>query len=201
MSDAETGTPAGSSAEEYADFAADIAAQVESFLLAVRELARGDDPGSTLSLLLLEVSQLGLAGGRLGAISDVVPHERFEPDAGPEQDVDELRERIATLLDPVDGYVEVVDPVDPGRGVTGFRLSDDLASIASDLMHGLSHYKDGRVVEALWWWQFSYLSSWGSTCGAALRALHSLIAHTRLDHPDEPADAAERSLARAEAEL
>lgn len=181
--------------DEYADFAAEIADQIESFLLALREIARGEDPASTLSLLLLEVSQLSLAGGRLGAISDVVPHGRFEPDTGPDADVDELRERLAKLLDPVDAYVEVVDPVDPNRGVTGFRLSDDLASIAADLLHGLSHFHNGRTVEALWWWQFSYLSSWGSTCGAALRALHSLIAHTRLDHDrDDASGHEERSL-------
>jgi hypothetical protein len=188
-------------ADEYADFAAEIADQVESFLLAVREIARGTDPGSTLSLLLLEVSQLSLAGGRLGAINDVVPDERFEPDTGPDPDVDELRERIANLLDPVDAYVEVLDPVNPERGATGFRLSDDLASIASDLLHGLSHYRDGRVIEALWWWQFSYLSSWGSTCGAAMRALHSLIAHTRLDHHDEEVDGPEQMPLHAQAEL
>ncbi|PZF83608.1 DUF5063 domain-containing protein [Jiangella anatolica] len=188
-------------ATEYGDFAAEIADQIESFLLAVREIARGADPGSTLSLLLLEVSQLCLAGGRLGAISDVVPDERFEPDAGPDADVDELRLRIAALLEPVDGYVEVVDPVDPERGATGFRLSDDLASIAQDLLHGLTHYKDGRVIEALWWWQFSYLSSWGSTAGSALRALHSLIAHTRLDHHDEQIEVTQEELLPAQAEL
>ncbi|TDC45911.1 DUF5063 domain-containing protein [Jiangella ureilytica] len=193
--------PADDPAAEYGDFAAEIADQIESFLLAVREIARGNDPGSTLSLLLLEVSQLCLAGGRLGAISDVVPDERFEPDAGPDADVDELRLRIAALLEPVDGYVEVVDPVDPERGATGFRLSDDLASIAQDLLHGLSHYKDGRVIEALWWWQFSYLSSWGSTAGAALRALHSLIAHTRLDHHDEQIEVTQEALLPVEAEL
>lgn len=187
-------------AEEYGEFAAEIADQVESFLLAVREIARGVDPGSTLSLLLLEVSQIGLAGGRLGAISDVVPEERFEPDTGPDADVDELRERLAALLDPVDGYAEIIDPVDPARGVTGFRLSDDIASISSDLLHGLSHYRDGGVMEAMWWWQFSYLSSWGSTCGAAMRALHSLIAHTRLDHHDEHVEVADPDPAPADPE-
>ena len=194
MSSTETGSAVPGAADDYTDLAAEIADQIQSFLVAVREIARGENPDTTLSMLLLEVSQLGLAGGRLGAISDVVPVERFEPDAGPEPDVDELRERIAVLLDPVDAYVEVVDPVDPARGATGFRLSDDLASIASDLLHGMSHYRDGRVVEALWWWQFSYLSSWGSTCGAAMRALHSLIAHTRLDHHDEAVDLLEQPL-------
>jgi hypothetical protein len=181
-------------AEEYADFAAEIADQIESFLVAVREIARAEDTGSTLSLLLLEVSQLALAGGRLGAISDVVPDERFEPDAGPDPDVEELRERLARLLAPVDDYVEIVDPMDPGRGAGGFLISDDLASIASDLLHGLAHYHEGRTLEALWWWQFSYLSSWGATCGGILRALHSLIAHTRLDQHADPVSEAEDEL-------
>ncbi|AYY11802.1 DUF5063 domain-containing protein [Actinobacteria bacterium YIM 96077] len=193
MSDGTTKAP--NENEDYGEFGAEIADQVESFLLALREIARGEDPSSTLSLLLLEVSQLALAGGRLGAIADIVPKERFEPDTGPDADVDELRERLAKLLDPVDTYVEVLDPVDPDSGLTGFRLSDELASIAADLLHGLSHYRDGRTVEALWWWQFSYLSSWGSSCGAAMRTLHSLIAHTRLDHvPDDEAEAEERTL-------
>lgn len=187
--------------EDYAGFAAEIADHVESFLVAVREIARGTDPGTTLSLLLLQVSQLALAGGRLGAISDVVPDERFEPDAGPDPDVEELRERLAALLEPVDDYVEIIDPVDPARGADSFLISDDLASIASDLLHGLTHYRDGRTIEALWWWQFSYLSSWGATCGAVLRALHSLIAHTRLDAETDPAtDAEDELLAEVSAE-
>ncbi|HEU4543104.1 MAG TPA: DUF5063 domain-containing protein [Jiangellaceae bacterium] len=193
--------PAFSSDEEYAGFAAEIADQVESFLVAVREIARGSDPGTTLSMLLLQVSQLALAGGRLGAITDVVPDERFEPDAGPDPDVEELRERLAALLEPVDDYVEIIDPVDPARGADTFLISDDLASIASDLLHGLTHFRDGRTMEALWWWQFSYLSSWGATCGAVLRALHSLIAHTRLDTERDPAtDAEDELLAEVAAE-
>ena len=187
--------------EDYEGFAADIADQVESFLVAVREIARGSDPGTTLPMLLLQVSQLALAGGRLGAITDVVPDERFEPDAGPDPDVEELRERLAALLEPVDDYVEIIDPVDPARGADTFLISDDLASIASDLLHGLTHFRDGRTVEALWWWQFSYLSSWGATCGAVLRALHSLIAHTRLDTERDPAtDAEDELLAEVAAE-
>ena len=51
----------------------------------------------------------------------------------------------------------------------------------SDLLHGLQHYRDGRSGEALWWWQFSYLSNWGSTASSVLRALHSVVSHTRLD--------------------
>ncbi len=184
----------GSSADDYAEFAADIAAQVEGFLVAVREIARGTDPASTLPLLLLQVSQLALAGGRLGAISDVVPDQRFEPDPGPDPDVDELRHRLAELLEPVDNYLEVVDPVDSARGADEYRLSDDIAGIASDLLHGLTHFRAGHVVEALWWWQFSYLSSWGGACAAVMRTLHSLIAHSRLDMDRDPVIDAEDEL-------
>ncbi len=180
--------------EELLDFGAEIADQVESFLLALRAVAQADEPGSTLSMLLLEVSQVLLAGGRLGAIADVVPDERFEPDAGFDTDVEELRERLATLLEPVDDYVEVLDPVDPTRGADTFLLSDELTSVASDLLHGLSHYRGGRTVEALWWWQFSFLSSWGPAAGGALRTLVSLIAHTRLSADEDPAVAAEDEL-------
>ena len=61
------------------------------------------------------------------------------------------------------------------------QLSDDLTSIATDLENGLRHYRLGNVAEALWWWQFSYVSSWGNLAGAALNALLSVVAHDRLD--------------------
>jgi hypothetical protein len=169
--------------DDLTDFTAEIADQVESFVLAVREIAAGESPEHAISLLLLEVSQLLLAGGRLGAIQDVVPDERFEPDAGWDPDVDGLRTSLANLLEPIDEYVEVFDPYEERPELVESRLSDDLANVLSDLIHGLQHYRAGRSVEALWWWQFSYLSNWGGTAGAALRALHSVISHVRLD-PD-----------------
>jgi hypothetical protein len=73
------------------------------------------------------------------------------------------------------------------------RMSDDLADVASNLQHGLAHYVAGRKDEALFWWQFGYLSSWGAEAGAVLRALHSIAAHSRIDsdRPDpNEADAA-----------
>ena len=61
------------------------------------------------------------------------------------------------------------------------QLSDDLTSIASDLETGLRHYREGDIAEALWWWQFSYVSSWGNLAGVSLNALLSVVAHDRLD--------------------
>jgi hypothetical protein len=163
------------------DFAQEIADQVESFLIALREIARSENQATAVPMLLLEISQLMLAGGRLGAITDVVPVERFEPDAGPDPDLDELRERLGYLLADVDVYTEVFDPYGQELELLHGRLSDDLAGIAAALVHGLKHHRAGRIDEALWWWQFSYLSSWGAEAGAVLRALHSVVAHARLD--------------------
>ncbi|MBF6046348.1 DUF5063 domain-containing protein [Streptosporangium nondiastaticum] len=165
------------------DFAVSVADSIESFIVAVAEVSRGDEPDSAVPFLLLEISQLLLTGGRLGAHEDFLPDERYEPDVGPEPDVDELRERFARLLDPVDVYSEVFDPYVPRTAPVACRISDDLADIITDLRHGMAHYRDGRVSEALWWWQFSYLSNWGPTASAALRALQSLVAHVRLDQP------------------
>jgi hypothetical protein len=164
------------------EFAQQIADQVESFLIAVRAISRGEAPGGqAISLLLLVVSQVLLAGGRLGVQADFQLAEEYEPDAGPDPDLDDMRHRLAVLLEGVDAYTEVFDPyVDPPELVSSL-LSDDVTSIAASLAHGLRHFKSGRVAEALWWWQFSYVASWGGEASAVLRALQSVVAHDRLD--------------------
>lgn len=186
------------------DFAVQISDQIESFLVAVAEVAKGDEPDSAVPFLLLEVSQLLLAGGRLGAHEDIVPDERHEPDLGPEPDVDDLRQKLATLLEPIDVYSEVFDPYEPRKAPVACRISDDLADVMADLRHGMAHYRAGRTTEALWWWQFSYFSNWGSTASGSLRALQSLVAHVRLNQPlddldglDTDEDLAEDALAEA----
>ncbi|MBA2560984.1 MAG: DUF5063 domain-containing protein [Propionibacteriales bacterium] len=169
---------------ELEDLAQGIADQSASFLLALREIAREGNRGTAVPLLLLEVSQLLLAGARLGVQVDFVPPEEFEPDAGPDPDLDVMRERLAVLLEGVDDFTEVFDPyVDPPELVSS-RLSDDLADIASSVAHGLQHHRAGSTEEALWWWQFAYVSSWGAEASASLRALQSVIAHDRLDASD-----------------
>ncbi|RYU14618.1 DUF5063 domain-containing protein [Nocardioides iriomotensis] len=164
------------------DFAQQIADQVESFLLALQAIARGDATGGqAISLLLLEVSQVLLAGGRLGVHTDFTPADEYEPDAGPDPDLDAMRLRLAVLLEGVDAYTEVFDPyVDPPEMVSSL-VSDDLTSIASALAHGMRHYRAGRVSEALWWWQFSYMSTWGTEASGVLRALQSVLSHDRFD--------------------
>jgi hypothetical protein len=164
---------------ETEEFAQQIADQVESFLIALQAIAREADGGRAISLLLLEISQVLLAGARLGAQRDFTPIAEYQPDVGPEPDIDEMRLRLAAMLDSVDTYSFVFDPYVPE--VVESQLSDDLTSIATDLENGLRHYRLGNVFEALWWWQFSYVSSWGNLAGAALNALLSIVAHDRLD--------------------
>ncbi len=167
---------------DLADIADDVAAAATEFVEAIEAVAAADSPDESISILLLELSALLASGAPLGAIVDVVPSADFEPDAGYEPDVDRLREALRELLGPADEYVEVFDPFS-GPDVVAARLSDDLADICSDLLHGLAHHEAGRLLEALWWWQFSYLSTWGQAASSALRALQSLVAHVRLEVP------------------
>src|ERR687884_952058 len=200
MSDSPKPPAAAGSAERKSDeIAAEVlelrrigeetAADAEAFLDAVTEVATGSSPDIAIPVLLLALSQSLLAGARLGAITDVVPSERFEPDAGPDPDVDPVRANLANLFDGLDEYADVVDPLTNGEVVRG-SLSDDLADVAADLAHGLRHYRAGRIDEALWWWQFSYLSTWGLRATTALRVLQSVLGHLRLDvDADTVADA------------
>ena len=176
MTDVTPMTPLDSETEE---FALQIADQVESFLIALQAIARGNDGGRAISLLLLEISQVLLAGARLGAQRDFTPAVEYQPDVGPEPDLDAMRLRLAEMLGAVDTYSYVFDPYVPGTVES--QLSDDLTSIATDLENGLRHFRLGNVHEALWWWQFSYVSSWGNLAGVSLNALLSVVAHDRLD--------------------
>jgi len=101
-------------------------------------------------LLLLEISQILLAGAQLGASKDVILPDNWEPDVGADPDLDSLRSGLARRLADYDEYAELFDPYSD-TGLSAFRLSDDLAAVAADLIHGLQHYEAGRSLEALWW--------------------------------------------------
>ena len=121
-------------------------------------------------------------------IEDVVPDERFEPDAGPEPDVDQLRERLADAArGPSTTTPRSFDPYVARRGRRRRGSPTTSPTSPSDLAHGLQHYRAGRVAEALWWWQFSLPVELGCRRSAPLRALQSLVAHVRLDADDDVA--------------
>jgi len=168
-----------------AEVAESFAAQATRFLETSTQVASGAAPEAAIPLLLLATTDILAAGARLGAMVDVVPDERFEPDSGPDTDVEPLRVALARVLDGLDAY-----PVLGGE--TGdASLSDDVAAIAAALLQGLAHHEAGHVVEALWWWQFSALSSWAERAASAARVLQMILAHLRLDVDDDVAAEAE----------
>ena len=167
-----------------------LADESRDYLSTVTEVASGANPDAAIPLLLLAVSDLLAAGARLGAMLDVVPPERFEPDIGPEPDVDALRIALANTLEGLDEFAEIVDPVVGAEVGTG-SLSGDLVTIAGAVAQGLRHFEESRTLEALWWWQFSYLSGWGERASSVLRVLQVLLGHLRLDVEDDVAAEAE----------
>ncbi|MEZ5112189.1 MAG: hypothetical protein R2693_01535 [Nocardioidaceae bacterium] len=68
---------------EFEDFAQQISDAVESFLVSLQAISREESAGVAVPLLLLEVSQVLLAGARLGAQIDFTPIETYQPDVGP----------------------------------------------------------------------------------------------------------------------
>jgi hypothetical protein len=180
------GPPDSLAGEDWRPLADRIARQAREFLDGVTALANGEGKDETVPLLLLEVAQIMLAGAQLGASQDIILPGNWEPDVGADPDLDALRTGLAGGLQDFDEYAELFDPYQDTTA-TQFRLSDDLAAVAADLIHGLKHYEANRAAEALWWWQYSYVNHWGTHGGAALRALHAVVAHARLDVADEPA--------------
>ncbi|MBD7919968.1 DUF5063 domain-containing protein [Cellulomonas sp. Sa3CUA2] len=172
------------------DIADSVASEARGFLTTVTEVAAGSAPEASLPLLLLALSDLLAAGARLGATTDVVPPSRFEPDVGPDADLEPLRVNLSNLFDGIDEYVEVVDPL-LGPEVEESTISGDLVAIVGALSQGLAHHGRGHVLEALWWWQFSYLSDWGERAASTLRAIQTILAHVRLDVEDDVAAEAE----------
>jgi hypothetical protein len=172
---------------EFEDFAQQIADACEAFLLGLQAISSEDDgdaySGAAVPLLLLEVSQLLLAGARLGAQQDFEPESQYQPDVGPDPDLDAMRMRLADKLGELDTYAHNFEPYDPDTVPT--QISDDLTLIATDVANGLRHFRAGNVGEALWWWQYSYLASWGNNACGVLTALHSIVAHSRLDRDIE----------------
>lgn len=168
---------------EFEDFGQQIADACEAFLLGLQAIAGEEDSGAAVPLLLLEVSQLLLAGARLGAQQDFEPETQYQPDVGPDPDLDRMRMRLADKLGDLDTYAHNIEPYDPDTVPS--LISDDLTLIATDVANGLRHFRAGNVEEALWWWQFSYLASWGNNAIGVLSALHSIVAHSRLDRDVE----------------
>ncbi len=169
--------------QEREELAQQVADAVEVYLLGLQAISRGEAAGAAVPLLLLEVSQLLLAGARLGVQVDFETVTRYQPDIGPDPDLDAMRLRLAAVLGDIDTYAHNFEPYDPATLPS--QISDDLTIIATDVAVGLRHFRNDDASEALWWWQYSYLASWGTSACGVLSALHSVVAHDRLDRDIE----------------
>ncbi|WP_283139455.1 DUF5063 domain-containing protein [Rhizohabitans arisaemae] len=177
-------SPLTAESSEWSALADRVAVHTQNYLDGLAALARGEGGDMIFPLLLLEVAQVSLAGAQLGASEDIILQGNWEPEMSEDPDLDGIRTTLAARLGAVDDYAEVFDPYKDTL-VTPYRLSDDLTAVAADLVHGLRHYKAGRPLEALWWWQYSYFNTWGNHVGAAMRSLQALVAHARLDVVEE----------------
>lgn len=171
-------TPEDATAQQLCE---EVAAAVTDFIRAVEQVATGTLGDMAISLLLIQTSQLAAHGARLGALTDVVPEGKYEPDNGHEPEVDALRLRLSEVFGQAEHYYTIDDPYFPAPEIVQNSLADDLSGIVADLLHGLGHFQAGRPIEALWWWQYAYLSSWGEDVLNAQAALRSLVSHLRLD--------------------
>ncbi|WP_228551837.1 DUF5063 domain-containing protein [Mumia zhuanghuii] len=166
--------------DELASVGNTFAEEVVAVLEGLRSLDGITDPEEVVAGLLVELSRALTLGARMAAMPRLVPPDRYEPDTGPDVELDDVRVRLAEVLDGFNTYVEVFDPYDDPAVPSAYRISDDVISLAASLAHGMQHARAGRPIEALWWWQFSFLSSWGGETTSALRALQSVIARDRI---------------------
>lgn len=158
----------------------DTAVEARAYLDTVRSLASGEAQESALSVLMVAMSRIVSTGARLAAFSDVLLEDRYEPYSGPEADYEDLHMGLAHLLEGLDEYIEIVDPLVSGE-LSQESLSNDLTEIAAALGHGLTHYDRDRPTEALWYWQYSFMASWGDRAVSGLRTMVSMLGHIRLD--------------------
>ena len=108
---------AGEAMANLSPLADQIAGNVRLFLDGVERLAAGDGGDEAVPLLLLEVSQILLAGAQLGATTDVILPGNWEPEVGDDPDLDALRVGLARQVPDCDDYAErsIRTPTPAGR--------------------------------------------------------------------------------------
>ena len=74
-----------------AQLAQDVALDARSFLETLEAVAAGEAGAQAISLLLLDVARICVAGAQLGALTDVVLESNVEPVVPPAPDIDALR--------------------------------------------------------------------------------------------------------------
>jgi hypothetical protein len=150
------------------------------------EVASGTGAESALPVLAYATSDACTAAARLSAIVDfpVPDGQLLTPVAF---DLDAVRRGLANALQGIDVYYEVDmprgDPADPTRApeIVEASLTNDILTAVSAMETGLHLLDEGRPAEAIWWWQYSCLSSWGERITSALHVIQTLLSQARAD--------------------
>ena len=182
MSDQIPAQPADTAAEllEWRARANQTADDAQAYLDTLTEMAAGSSPERAFPVMLLALSQIVLSRCPARRGHRHRPERAVRAGRRPRRGHRPAAGRAGQPVRRDRHYADIVDPLTSLEVVRG-TLSDDLADVAADLSHGLKHYRAGRFDEALWWWQFSYFSTWGFRATSALRVLQSVIGHIRLD--------------------
>ena len=116
---------------------------------------------------------LALIAAAAARLTAVAPGDKTDSDFEKDRDlVAILREKL-----PVDAYSVVFNPfeydpleVNPPKPVMAM-LSDDLDDVYSDVMKGLTLFRNGEIRNALWHWHFAYYTHWGRHLSHAQSAI------------------------------
>src|SRR5260370_12128551 len=136
---------------EWRPIAEEMEEDVKDLIDGVEALGQGGGD-ETVPMLLLEVSQILLAGAQLGASRDVILPGNWEPEVGDDPDLDALRTGLALRLSECDEYAEVFDPY-ADTSCLSFRISHDLAAVLAELLPALPHTHGRPSAASPWWWQ------------------------------------------------
>ena len=149
-----------------------------------RAAGRRDAGDEAVPLLLLEVSQILLAGAQLGAITDVDPGpatgagRRRRPGSG------RAAGRAGPALAGLDDYAELFDPyADTGPRRSSCRTTWPRSRPTSST--GCSTTRPAASSRPCGGGSTPTSTTGARTAGAALRALQSVVAHARLDVAEE----------------
>jgi hypothetical protein len=124
----------------------------------------GDD---FIGEIKVSLAELLAAAPRIEVPADVDPD--FDNDLPPE-DENEIARKLAPLIGERDFYLKIFEPFDDSEPV-GMMLTEDLASVWSDLRPGLDLLGGPHEADALFDWSWGYRGHWGKHAVSALYVL------------------------------
>ncbi|WP_160118379.1 DUF5063 domain-containing protein [Bacillus sp. V59.32b] len=120
--------------------------------------------------VLDEVPNIAISLSELYSKAIKLPQVETESEKLPEINV--VRPKIS--FGKYECYSEVYEPYSDEESINA-SLTDDILDIYQDVKEGLILFESNDRNEAIWHWNFSFSTHWGSHVVDALRALHSIM--------------------------